>query len=254
MPEAVNVSDVPIYLNWSFWAVIIALLALILSQLPHIHILLKRAKLDIEMYSRIHISHKVGNPNLQFLLVLNNAGGRTVKIKGITATVKKDGKQIATLPAQNYLQNQNDKTPLIFTRFSLKPKEEWAHIVNFLNYFFRADEKKYRDAESKLLAEVIEKRKQPQNKDAIIEVGEEFTKVFMEMFKEKFLWLPGEYEMHVYVDAKPTRASIKKDYRFTLFESDSEELSKSMEDYKSGDGIFWDSGNHPGVIVQISEA
>jgi hypothetical protein len=236
------------------WAVIIAALALLLSQLPPINILLKRAKLDMERYSRIHITHKVGNPNLQLHMILSNVGGKTIKIKGITSAIKRDGNQIAVLPAQNYLNNPTDKMTLLFTRILLKPKEEWANIVNFLNYFSRSDEKKYRDGELKLKAEIFEKRKDPQNKDKLVEADAQYVAVFIAMHDEKFMWLPGEYEIQVDVDTEPKRAKIVKSYRFTLFESDSEELSKFKDDYKYGDAIYWLSDKHPGVIVQLREA
>lgn len=158
------------------------------------------------------------------------------------------------MPAQNYLQNPNDTTTLLFTRISLKPKEEWAHLVNFLNYFSRSDEKKYRDGESKLKANIIEKRSDPLNKDKLVEAEADYVAVFISMFEEKFMWNPGEYEIQVAVDAEPKRAKVVKIYRFTLFESDSEELSKFKDDYKYGDGIYWLSEKHPGVIVKIGEA
>lgn len=65
-------ASVPLYLNWSFWAVVVALCAVVLSQIPPIHLLLKKAKLDLELYSRIHLTHKVGNPNLQLHLIISN--------------------------------------------------------------------------------------------------------------------------------------------------------------------------------------
>ena len=245
---------IPLYLDWSFWAVVVAAVAILLSQLPPVHILFKKASLDMELYSRIYITHKVGNPNLSFHLILNNNGGRVIKIRKITATIKKDGKQIAVLPAQNYLQNPNDKMPILLTSFSLKPKQEWAHSVNFLNYFSRTEEKKYREAESKLKTNILEKRKITQEKDSLIEVGSEYVKPFTDIFNAKFLWLADEYEMCVSVNVKPEKANIEKNYRFTLFESDSEELSKHKDDFKYGDGIYWNSGNHPGLSIQIIEA
>ena len=251
MPEVVNM---PLYFNWSFWAVFIAALALLLSQLPPIHMLLQRAKLDIELYSRTHLTHKIGNPNLQLYLILNNVGGRTIKVRGITTTIKKDGNQIAVLPAQNYLQNPNDTASVLFTMFSLKPREEWTHFVNFLNFFSRSDEKKYRDAESKLKADIFKKREEPQNKDKLVEAENGLVTVFLKMFEEKFLWFPGEYEMRVSVDTKPAGACVERNFRFTLFESDAEELSKFQEDYKLGDGIYYQTDKHPGIIVQISES
>lgn len=245
---------IPLYLNCSFWAVVIAALALLLSQLPPIHMLLKRAKLDMELYSRIHITHKVGNPNLQLHLILNNIGGKVIKIREISATIKRNGKQIAILPAQNYLQNPNDKTTILLTSFFLKPKEEWAHIVNFLDYFSRSEEKEYRSAESNLKKNIFEKQKLPESKDVLVEVDSKYLPPFMKMFNDKFLWNADEYEIQVSVKAKPEKANIQKNYRFTLFESYVEELSKYKDDFKYGDGIYWDSGNHPGVIVQITEA
>jgi len=130
-------TEIPIYLNWSFWAVVVAAIAVVLSQIPPIKELLKKGKLDLEVYSKTSITHRVGNPNLQLHLILSNVGGRNIRIKDITVSISRDGNNLATLPAQNYLQNQNDQSTLLFTTFSLKPGEEWAHITNFLNFFNR---------------------------------------------------------------------------------------------------------------------
>jgi len=126
-----QVANIPLYMDWSFWAVVVAAIALVLSQLPPIHQLLRRAKIDVEPYSRIHISHKVGNPNVSLHLILTNLGGRSIRVKGITLRVTREGKEVSVLSAQNYYQNPSDKSTVLFTSFSLKPKDEWAHIVNF---------------------------------------------------------------------------------------------------------------------------
>ena len=136
-------TEIPLYLNWSLWAVVVAAIAVVLSQIPPIKELLKKAKLDLEVYSKISITHKVGNPNLQLHLILSNIGGRNVRVKDINVSISSDGNFLATLPAQNYLQKQNDQSTLLFTTFSLKPGQEWAHITNFLNFFNREDGKAY---------------------------------------------------------------------------------------------------------------
>jgi hypothetical protein len=246
--------NMPIYLNWGFWAVIVAAIAVVLSQISPLYLLFRRAKLDIELYSRIHISHRVGNPNVQLHLIISNIGGRNVRIKNISVTIKRDGKRVAVLPAQNYLQIPSDTRTLLFTSFPLKPKEEWAHTINFLNYFSRTDEKKYRTAESKLKQDIAEKQKLPENKGRFVEAEHNLISPFLDMFNEMFVWNPGEYELGISVTSSRKSANIEKSYRFTMFESDSGELLKVKDDYRLGDGIFWDSGNHPGVIVQIVEA
>lgn len=247
-------SNVPLYLDWSFWAVIVAAVAIVLSQLPPIYLWFRRARLDLEPYSRIHITHKVGNPNAQLHLILSNVGGRSVRVKGIILKIKRDGKDVAVLPAQNYLQNPRDTNTVLFTSFSLKPKEEWAHIVNFLNYFSREDEKKYRSAESALREDIVAKRKLSEDKDRFVEASTELVSPVLSMYNEKFVWHPGEYEMCIAVAASNRKANVEKKYRFTLFESDSSDLSKAVDGFKYGDGIYWDSGKHTGVIVQITEA
>lgn len=246
--------NTPFYIDWSFWAVIVAAIAIILSQMPPVHRWFRRSRIDFEAYSRIHITHKVGNPNLQLHLILNNIGGRVVKIHGIDIKVDRDGKEVVTLPSQNYYQNPGDKNTVLFTKFSLNPSGEWAGIVNFLNYFNREDEKNYRTSESLLRKYTLEQSKLEENKDTLIQIPDELLKPLMKMFKEKYIWNPGEYTISISIKTSKPSANITRRYRFTLFESDSNELSKIKDDYKVGDGIFWDSGRHPGVIVSITEA
>ena len=53
----------PVPLDWTFWSAVVAFLALVLSQLPPLHILFRRAKLDAEGHSQMRITHNIGNPN-----------------------------------------------------------------------------------------------------------------------------------------------------------------------------------------------
>lgn len=153
---------VPVYLNWQFWAATMAGVAIVLSQLPPLHLLLRRAKLGMELYSRAHLTHKVGNPNVQLHIILSNLGGRGIRVRGITLAVRRDGQEVSTFPAQNYLPDPAASQTVLFTPFPIKPKDEWAHIVNFLNYFSRDDDKAYRAAERAIRAAISEKKKLPE--------------------------------------------------------------------------------------------
>ena len=248
------VTHIPFYLDWPFWDAVVAAIAIVLSQLPPVRLLLKPAKLELELYSRAYLLHKVGNPNMQLHLIINNIGGRAVKIKGITSTIQRDGKLICSLTASSYYQKADDKTSVLFTPFSLKPEEEWGHIVIFLNFFPREDEKKFRSAESQLKEVINTKLKQVANKNEVVEADNDQVSVFSKMFDRMFIWQPGEYEATISIEAVPVSVNIKKSFRFTLFESDSAELAKSKDDYKSGDGIYWESGKHPGVGVPVNQA
>ncbi len=243
------------YLDWSFWAVVVALLAIVLSQLPPVLSWFRRPKIEIEPYSKIAITHKVGNPNLQIHLIVNNTGGRQVRIKDISVRLRRDGIETAHLPAQNFLQHQTDKNTLLFTAFSLKPGEEWAHITNFLHFFNREDENLYRSLEQAMLADFHAKR------DALghepkefIEIEDRFVQPFHEFFRNKFIWSAGEYDLTIYVKTDRPSADLERHYRFTLFESHVSQLEAITEFFKYGGGISWDPNVQTNIIVDLKEA
>lgn len=245
----------PFYLDWTFWAVIVAAIAAILSQLPPIHVLIKKAKIDFDLYFKISITHKVGNPNLQLHLIVNNVGGRKIRIKNINVSISRDGKQITTLPAQNYLQNQNDNNNLLFTPFSLGPSEEWAHIVNFLNFFDREDENEYRALERKMLADFREKNSKLTEKPKDpIELEPNLVTPCHDFFKKHFIWNPGEYLMVVNITTDQNIANATKKFRFTVFESHAEQLKAISEHFKFGGGIWWEPSIPTAAIIDITEA
>lgn len=251
-------NEVPLYLDWSFWAVVIAAIAVFLSQIPPIKELIKKAKLDFEVYSKILITHKLGNPNLQLHLILSNIGGRNIRVKDITVSISRDGHHLTILPAQNYLQNQNDKNTLLFTTFSLKPTEEWAHTTNFLNFFDREDEKKYQSIEGAMITDYREKAKEldiDQDKGHLIEHPKELVGKAFDFYNSKQIWKSGEYLMEVNVITNNHATDVTKKYRFTLFESHEEQLSAITEHYKLGGGIWWDPQRiQTNVILPITEA
>ena len=231
MPE-----NTPFYLNWTFWAVVVAGLALILSQLPPVLSWFRRAKLDIDVYSRIGITHKVGNPNVTVHLILSNVGGRSLRIQSVSLDISRDGERVFSLPMQNYYEKPDSKGTLLATPFQLRPDEDWSHSGNFLNFFNRDDERRYKAMESAIRTNIQDKH-DPVS-DQLAEADEEFVEPILAFFQEKFSWTDGEYEVQINVLSDKVVASKK--YRFTLFETESQELRKLADHYKYGSGIYWD--------------
>jgi len=159
-----------------------------------------------------------------------------------------------TLPAQNYLQAPGDKDTVLLTSFKLKPKDEWAHIVSFLNFFSRTDEKAFRQIESNLKSDIFAKKEIPENKDKLVEATPSNVQPVIEFFQHKFRWVPGEYEIALEIQTEPQHAGVLKGYRVTLFESDSTELRSYADDYKFGAGVYWDIARHTGLILPLTEA
>lgn len=248
-----EVAQVPFYMDWTFWAVVVSVVAIALSQLPPIHILLRRARLEVEAYSKIHLTHKIGNANAQLHLIISNSGGREVRVKSVLLNFQRGDEDRFTLPAQNYLPAPDSKGSVLLTSFRLKPKDEWAHIVNFHQVFSRQEEKEYRAMEANIKNDIFSKREHvPEN--VLVEADAHNVQPFMDFFERKFRWKPGEYELTLEVVAIPETAGLTKKYRVTIFESDSAELRDYTNDYKHGGGVFYEDARHVGIIVPLVEA
>ena len=92
---------------------------------------------------------------------------------------------------------------------------------------------------------MIEKRKKALDEKTIVEADEKYVTPFLEFFDEMFIWHPGEYHLSVRVETDPCNAGVERNYRFTIFESDSDGLRKYTDEYKYGAGIFFDSSQQP---------
>ena len=244
----------PFYQDWKFWSVVMSSVAILLSQLPPIRLWLKPRRVKVDVYSRMQITHKVGNPNVGLHISLANNGGRSLQVRGLAIHIQRDGKQIVSLPAQNYFEKLSDLTNVLLVPFQLKPDENWSHIVNFLNFFDRPTEKIYRTSEASLRDDIQKKlkTKAPEDKNPV-KADQNFQEPFMQLFQKLFIWEPGEYVFELTVDTEPSSATYAKKYRFTLFESDTSELKKYTEDYPYGAGIYYNSNEHIGVFVSLTE-
>ena len=247
-------TSAPFYLDWTFWAAAWALLAIVLSQLPPIHLLLRPKRLEVEVHSRIGITHKVGNPNASVVVSVRNTGGRELRIRALRLNVARDNKPLLILPAQNYFELPSSESSVLFVPFTLKPGETWTHSVAFLNHFDRLTEKQFRENLSTLDSDMRRRiRERATDDKQAVTIETSLVAPFNLMFEKLFVWLPGEYVANLQVDAEPGSASYSKKYRFTLYESDTAELRAHIEDYQFGGGLAYNVERHSGVNVPLTE-
>lgn len=241
------------YLNWQFWSALVAITAVALSQLPPVHLWFRPRRVEVEVHSRIRIAHKVGNPNVGMFVSVRNTGGRELRVRGLNVSLTRDGNFIGIYPALNYFENPSSQSPVLFVPFTIKPGETWAHSMSFLNLFDRANEKLYRESESKLSADIRGKlASRPGNDKQAVVADPELVAPFINLFEQLFIWKPGEYVAELVVDVEPGSATFKQSYRFTLYESDTTELRDHTQDYKFGGGLSYNVDKHIGVFVPIS--
>lgn len=245
----------PFYENWIFWSFVVATIALVLSQLPPLWQLLRPAKLVLEVLGRILVTHKVGHPNLGLYVSIRNEGGRQARIKSISASVTREGQAPSNLLAITYYVGSSDTNAVLLIPFIVRPDEDWAHMVNFLEpWRSRADERAYRQLESNLRADIHAKLPLRADSNQVVEADRENVDPLLQWFEQHFPWLPGEYQLSVSVVAEPAHASKTRRLRFTLFESDTKDLRAYADDFKYGAGIYFDTPKHAPLNVPVSEA
>lgn len=245
----------PLYLDWGFWGVVFAGLALLLSQLPPISSWKKKMKIDFDLFSRIALTHKVGNPNIELHTVVRNIGNQPVRIKNILAHITRDGEKITVLPTANFIRDDAEQQNILFTGFTLFPNQEWSHVIQLFKYFGRDEEKEYRALEGALKDEIITKRAQAgTDNNELVEASTENVAPLINFFDQRFIWFSGEYDLEIEIITDVEIANIKKAYKFTLFEYYEAELRKLVEQYKYGDGIYFVSNNTQHVLVEVKEA
>ncbi len=253
------------YLDWNFWTAVLAAVAIVLSQLPPIKLWFRKAKIDFELHSKISITHKIGNPNLQLHVIVSNIGGKKVKIKEINARIENDSAKKIEIPSQNYLQTSDTKNSILFTTFSIDRGEEWSHIVNLFNSFCREDEKEYRNMQKEMKVDLAkklkvqkEKRKNKESKDDeedLVELDSKYINQSKSFFQKHFFWNPGEYKMTIDILTDQDSANLSKTFRFIVFEVHTDQMKLVVDRYKYGEDILYPAlvYHDQDVILDIKE-
>lgn len=245
-------SAIPTYLDWQFWTAIAAILALILSQLPPVRLWFKPRRLEVEVHSRIQITHKAGNPNIGMFTSIRNTGGRDLRVRSMEVSITRDGDAVGVFRAQNYFVDLSTQARSLFMPFTLKPGDSWDHGTNFFKEFDRATEKYFREHSSALASDIRTKiSNQPDTGKSMVSADPDLVQPFKEMFDRLFVWIPGEYVVDLVVNTDPGTASFAQKYRYTLYESDSDELKSYTNDYKHGAGLVFDSDRHAGIFIPL---
>lgn len=247
-------TEIPFYSDWTFWSAFAAVAALVLSLYPYLIMLFRKPRIEIEVQSKIAINHKVGNPNIWMFVSIRNAGGKKIKLKSLSINLRR-GEFQWNLPSPTYFETTSSQSPVLFIPRELQPGDYWEHGSNFIREVERNMEQNYRKAESLLRAEINNKRAAlPPNSSVIVSAESNLVAPFLKIFDERFIWLPGEYLMELNVTTIPSSASHIVKYRFTLFDSDTDELKNHIDGYKFGAGIYYHEPSHNALFIPIHQS
>jgi hypothetical protein len=239
----------PWYLDWKMWSFVVAFTALLISVLPHLK-RLRRARLEIEVYQRIFLTHKVGNANAQLHVMLTNTGGRRIRVKGMHLEFKRAGELPFKLRAVSYLHEPNDTNGILMTAFRLPVEQEWSHTVNFYNEITHQEHRAFKAFHKAIADNIIAKRVGLPEGAPDVEADGQVVQPALEYFSRLFRWFHGEYEVTLHVTTD-TDWSPSKKLRMTVFETDSQELEQVKDQLKFGRDLF--KNDAPGIAVELLE-
>jgi hypothetical protein len=128
------------------WSTLIALFAVILSQLPPIWDMLKGVRVRLVVPESFWLWHYLGNLQLGGFLDIRNDGGRAVIISKLDFIIVDSSGKRWNLPAQTYLSRQPSPMPdqptpeFLLSWISLKPGEHWGETIHCFRQWSESEE------------------------------------------------------------------------------------------------------------------
>lgn len=159
------------------------------------------------------------------------------------------------MPGNQFYETWASTSTVMLTPFRLKPNEDWAHAVLFFPLLSREDEKEQRQLSLNLRNNILERRIGLAKDAPDVEADPKVVSSLKDLYAKKNRWMPGEYTLTLDVTIEPKKASVRKRYRFTLFESDCELLRSITDHYRFGSWVVFDpqihQWNRPTVVTEL---
>lgn len=240
----------PFYNDWTFWSFLVAFIALILSQSPKINVWFKRNRIELEIHNKITVQHWLGVPSINLFLGINNKGRTNVKIKKIELIINREGLDEKRITCSSFYETHTSQFPNLFFPFELFSEKSWDHSCWFTIDIERTADQKFRGIFTEIDKDIANKRKNTTTQNELIEAEESLVKPLIEYKDKKFIWESGEYFVEIILQSDP-RIDISKNFRFTLFETDTNTLKAYSDDYKYG--MTYHNQKNLGLIIPISQ-
>ncbi|MEO1964334.1 hypothetical protein [Hyphomonas sp.] len=217
-----------------FYIAAIALLSLVLSQLPPIQSLLSKERIEIYTQPKIALLHVAGNPNTFINLSVWNRGAKPIRIKSISMTIETEsGKEIG-LPLSTFHHTATDDGETFYRPISIQPDAEWTKFCNFARNFPPDLEKRYRELIDDLELEKLSHQFGNDSQN-LFYASEELTQRAIQFFDELFDWSVGSHSVKIRIETDKKDHFFSAD--FAIFESQFQRLSEFENYFRYGRGI-----------------
>lgn len=228
-----------------FWSTVIAVFALILSQLPPLRDLFKPRELRIFVPETLALAHYMGNLQLWAFLALYNTGGSSITVQKIECVIIGEDGLPWRLPAQTYTPTLAQTAPgqpapeLLMGWISLKPDENWAQTLRFYKVWSIKEEEDVTEISANIRTDVNAKLKLKAPFDNNpVQAEPELVKKAKDFFEKKFTLTKGSYTLLIAARSEKNEVLRVRGFEFTLFDNQIRSLRAPADDYKLGWGIY----------------
>ena len=241
------------------WSVLIAALALLLSQLPPVLSVLKGTSVTISSIDTITLAtENFGNPVVLAHIGAENNGGRNTTIQQFSCTLAhRDSGNVWQLPV--YVSELPGESPFSTSRFSplgwisLDVGDVWSSIIRCGS---SPTEEQLRE-DSEIQQEFNDYIEERLNRQVVldprpVQVAQDLIDRARTHFESRFSLIEGNYDLTITATLRGAdSSSVTGQFYLTSFAI--EQLLKTMDDYKYGSGIIYPSQKGTTTVLLVDE-
>ncbi|HEV2177918.1 MAG TPA: hypothetical protein VGW33_12070 [Terriglobia bacterium] len=240
------------------WSAIVALLALVLSQLPPVAELVKRRALKLVIPDQVGLNHYMGSTQVDCYVSIHNVGGRALTVARLECLIISADGPGWRLPGESYYarqtQGNSGQWPLRFPLewMALKPGEHWSEGVHFAKPFSLEDEEKVVELGSRIRNNINAKlnaRRDAGLPPRVEEADDALVNEARQFFESHFKLSKGNFQLLFAALSENDELLALRGFNFTLFESSVRTLRSATDDYKFGAGVYFPNADQYKVLT-----
>ncbi len=249
----------------AFWSTVtaivstfVALLAVILSQVPPVRELIKARRLRIVVPETIYLYHWMGNLQIAAFLTLHNVGGRDITVQKVECVLThEEGLPKYRLPAQTYWPRSQSASgqELFIGWVPLKPAEHWAETVHFYKSWSVQDEEDSNAIGALIRNDINAKLAlaKPDSPNNVVVADDRLAKDAKDFFEKRFTLAKGSYRLLIAAISEKSDVVSVRGFDFILYDHHLRTLRSVADDFKTGAGIYFQNPDpfKAGVTVRL---
>jgi hypothetical protein len=239
------------------WSVLIAIAALVLSQIPPVSQLLKGRRVRMMLARQFSVWHVMGRVHVDIVVGIRNVAGRDIFISRIDCFVVDDQGRGRSLAVPTYLQaaSGSDASEFVLNGLLLAPGDYWSHILRCSEELTDREQDELEEIRRRFDAAGISDFA-PQNEGATLpEADAALLDQAVGYFNRHFWLLSGHYRLLI---TATSQSGNGKDVvagvagcGFTLYDGNIVALRSIVDKYRYGFGVLRDIPDpiQPGFIA-----